>query len=152
MNFNILDYTNFKLDKSNKFNSNNVQTSFNQSNNNEKPKLVDNGVKYFFKEILKGCHNYKQNNYNGFYNLSMFLLFIVVLGVILYTRYKGNKGSKSYYEKSMKDKEYIMSKLVYYNRQNIDNQQKIRNNMITNLPDYSNHPEANLLHKKVYFS
>ena len=28
----------------------------------------------------------------------------------------------------MKDKEYIMSKLVYYNRQNIDNQQKIRNN------------------------
>ena len=152
MNFNILDYTNFKLDKSNKFNSNNVQSSFNQSNNNEKPKLVDNGVKYFFKEILKGCHNYKQNNYNSFYNLSMFLLFIVVLGVILYTRYKGNKNSKSYYEKSMKDKEYIMSKLVYYNRQNIDNQQKIRNNMITNLPDYSNHPEANLLHKKVYFS
>ena len=139
MNFNILDYTNFKLDKSNKFNSNNVQSSFNQSNNNEKPKLVDNGVKYFFKEILKGCHNYKQNNYNSFYNLSMFLLFILVLGVILYTRYKGNKNSKSYYEKSMKDKEYIMSKLVYYNRQNIDNQQKIRNNMITNLTDYINH-------------
>ena len=82
----------------------------------------------------------------------MFLLFILVLGIILYTRYKGNKGNKSYYEKSMKDKEYIMSKLVYYNRQNIDSQQKIRNNMITNLPDYSNHPEANLLHKKVYFS
>ena len=90
MNFNILDYTNFKLDKSNKFNSNNVQSSLNQSNNNEKPKLVDNGVKYFFKEILKGCHNYKQNNYNSFYNISMFLLFIVVLGVVLYTRYKGN--------------------------------------------------------------
>ena len=152
MNFNILDYTNFKLDKSNKLNSNNIPSSFNQSNTKEKPKLVDNGVKYFFKEILKGCHNYKQNNYNGFYNLSMFLLFIVVLGVVLYTRYKGNKKSKSYYEKTMKDKEYIMSKLVYYNRQNIDNQQKIRNNMITNLPDYSNHPEANLLHKKIYFS
>ena len=53
--------------------------------------------------------------------------------------------SKKYYEKSMKDKEYIMSKLVYYNRQNIDNQQKIKNNMITNLPDYSNHIEANIL-------
>ena len=152
MNFNILDYTNFKLDKSNKYISNNSQSSFNQSINNEKPKLVDNGVKYFFKEILKGCHNYKQNNYNSFYNISMFLLFIVVLGVILYTRYKGNEKSKSYYEKTMKDKEYIMSKLVYYNRQNIDNQQKMRNNMITNLPDYSNHPEANLMHKKVYFS
>ena len=152
MNFNILDYTNFKLDKFNKYNSNNSQSSFNQSNNNEKPNLVDNGVKYFFKEILKGCHNYKQNNYNNFYNISMFLLFIVVLGVVLYTRYKGNKKSKSYYEKTMEDKKYIMSKLVYYNRQNIDNQQKIKNNMITNLPDYSNHPEANLLHKKIYFS
>jgi len=147
MNFNIMDYTNFKLTKSNKSGENNFN-----SNNGEKPKLVDNGVKYFFKEILKGCHNYKQNNYNNFYNISMFLLFVVILGVILFMRYKGNKKSKYYYEKSMKDNQYIMSKLVYYNRQNIDNQQKIKNNMITNLPDYSNHVEANLLHKKVYFS
>ena len=52
----------------------------------------------------------------------------------------------------MKDNNYIMSKLVYYNRQNIDNQQKIKNNLITNLPNYGNHPEANLLHKKIYFN
>jgi len=134
---NYLDFTNFKLDKSEAI---------------HKPKLVDKGVKFFFKEVLKGCHNYKQSNYNSFFNISMFLFFIVVLGVILFIRYKGNKTSKSYYEKSMKDKEYIMSKLVYYNRQNIDNQQKIKNNMITNLPDYGNHVEANLLHKKIYFS
>jgi hypothetical protein len=141
MNFNILDYTNFKLN-----NSVNEKTTF------EKPKLVDNGVKYFFKEVLKGCHNYKQNNYNIFFNISMFLVFILVLASILYMRYKGNKSSIQYYEKSMKDKDYIMSKLIYYNRQNIDNQQKIKNNMITNLPDYSNHVEANLLHKAIYFS
>ncbi len=82
----------------------------------------------------------------------MFLLFILVLASILYMRYKGNKSTTQYYEKSMKDKDYIMSKLIYYNRQNIDNQQKIKNNMITNLPDYSNHVEANLLHKTIYFS
>ena len=135
---NYLDFTNFKLD--------------NKLEATHKPKLVAQGVKFFFKEVLKGCHNYKQSNYNSFYNISMFLFFTVVLGVILFIRYKGNKTSKSYYEKSMKDKEYIMSKLVYYNRQNIDNQQKIKNNMITNLPDYGNHVEANLLHKKIYFS
>ena len=50
----------------------------------------------------------------------------------------------------MKDKQYIMSKLVYYNRVNLDNQQKIKNNMITNLPDFSNHPEASLLHKNIF--
>ena len=82
----------------------------------------------------------------------MFIVLISTLGIILYVRYKGNSSSKKYYEKSIKDKEYIMSKLVYYNRQNIDNQQKIKNNMITNLPDYSNHVEADILHKKVYFS
>jgi cephalosporin-C deacetylase-like acetyl esterase len=82
----------------------------------------------------------------------MFAAFCFILAILLYTRYKGPHNCKSYYEKTLKDKEYIMSKLVYYNRQNLDHQQKIRNNMITNLPDYSNHPEANLLHKTVYFS
>jgi hypothetical protein len=143
MNFNILDYTNLKFKSA----KNNV----NSTNNIENPKLVDDGVKLFFKEVLKGCNKYKQANYNTFYNTIMFFGFCLILGLLLYSRYKGPNNSKSYYEKTLKDKEYIMSKLVYYNRQNIDNQQKIRNNMITNLPDYNNHPEANLLHKAVYF-
>ena len=129
--------------------------NFNNSNNNieniNKPKLIEPGVKYFFKGILKECNNYKQKNYNFIYNLSLFLLFFIILGIILFYRYKGNKTSEEKYIKNMKDKQYIMSKLVYYNRVNLDNQQKIKNNMITNLPDFSNHPEASLLHKKIYF-
>jgi hypothetical protein len=114
---------------------------------------VDNSFnENFFKEVLKGCNKYKQANYNTFYNILMFSIFCLILAILLYSRYKGPHNYKSYYEKTLKDKEYIMSKLVYYNRQNLDHQQKIRNNMITNLPDYSNHPEANLLHKTVYFS
>jgi len=145
MNFNILDYTTLKY--------NSTKNSVNSTNNNvENPKLVDVSVKLFLKEVLKGCNTYKQKNYNTFYNLMMFIGFFLVLGLILYSRYKGSRNYKSYYEKTMKDKEYIMSKLVYYNRQNLDNQQKIRNNMITNLPNYNDHPEANLVHKAVYFS
>ena len=129
--------------------------NFNNSNNNieniNKPKLIEPGVKYFFKGVLKECNNYKQKNYNFIYNLSLFLLFFIILGIILFYRYKGNKTSEEKYIKNMKDKQYIMSKLVYYNRVNLDNQQKIKNNMITNLPDFSNHPEASLLHKKIYF-
>ena len=129
--------------------------NFSNSNNNieniNKPKLIEPGVKYFFKGILKECNNYKQKNYNFIYNLSLFLLFFIILGIILFYRYKGNKTSEEKYIKNMKDKQYIMSKLVYYNRVNLDNQQKIKNNMITNLPDFSNHPEASLLHKKIYF-
>jgi len=144
MNFNILDYTNLQY--------NSIKHNTNLVNNGTNPKLVDNGVKLFFKEVLKGCNKYKQANYNTFYNILMFAAFCLILAILLYSRYMGPHNYKSYYEKTLKDKEYIMSKLVYYNRQNIDHQQKIRNNMITNLPDYSNHPEANLLHKTVYFS
>ena len=44
-----------------------------------------------------------------------------------------------------------MSKLIYYNRQNLDNQNRIKNNLITKDLDINNHPEASLLHRKIYF-
>ena len=52
----------------------------------------------------------------------------------------------------IQDNNYIMSKLVYYNKMNIDNQQNIRNNLVTNLPNnnYNQNPEAMLLHNKIY--
>ena len=134
---NINNYLNFK------------QTDNTQNIN--KPKLIEPGVNYFFRGILKECNNYKQKNYNLFYNLTLFILFFLTLGTILYYRYKGNKTSQEKYIKNIKDKQYIMSKLVYYNRANLENNQKIKNNMITNLPDFNNHPEASLLHKKIYF-
>ena len=126
--------------------------NYSDSNDNKnKPELIEPGVKYFFKGILKECHNYKQKNYNLVYNIFLFILFFSILGIILFCRYKGNKTSEEIYKKNIQDKQYIMSKLVYYNRANLENQQRIKNNMITNLPDLNNHPEASLLHRKIYF-
>ena len=129
----------------------NFNNSGDSNDNINKPKLIEPGVKYFFEVILKECHNYKQKNYNLVYNISLFILFFSILGIILFYRYKGNKTSQERYQKNLLDKQYIMSKLVYYNRANLENQQRIQNNMITNLPDFSNHPEASLLHRKIYF-
>ena len=129
----------------------NLNNSSDSIDNINKPKLIEPGVKYFFKGILKECHNYKQKNYNLVYNISLFILFFSILGIILFYRYKGNKTSQERYQKNLQDKQYIMSKLIYYNRANLENQQRIQNNMITNLPDFSNHPEASLLHRKIYF-
>jgi len=117
-----------------------------------KPKLVHTSTKFFFNKILKNCNSVKQHNYNLFYNIGMFIVFVSIFFVILYSKYKGNMTIEERYQKNTKDKQYIMSKLVYYNRQNLDNNQKIKNNMITNLPDYSDHPEASTLHKNVYFT
>tara|TARA_Y100000389_G_scaffold181453_1_gene197061 strand:+ start:1390 stop:1815 length:426 start_codon:yes stop_codon:yes gene_type:complete len=134
----------------NYLNLNNSSES-NYNNNINKPRLIEPGVKYYFKEILKECNNYKQRNFNLVYNISLFILFFSILGIILFYKYKGNKTPQERYQKNIEDKQYIMSKLVYYNRADLENKQRIQNNMITNLPDFNNHPEASLLHRKIYF-
>jgi hypothetical protein len=116
-----------------------------------RPKLIEPGVKYFFSGILKECNNYKQQNYTFIYNLSLFVLFSSILGIILIYRYKGNITVQERNKQHIENKNYIMSKLMYYNRADLENKQRVQNNMITNLPDYSNHPEASLLHNKIYF-
>ena len=87
----------------------------------------------------------------------MFLFFAITLILILKFRYKGSKKNKEYLKNKMiQDNNYIMSKLVYYNKMNIDNQQNIRNNLVTNLvtnlpnDNYNQNPEAMLLHNKIY--
>ena len=129
----------------------NLSINYNKTENNINPKLVTPNVKFFFKNVLKNCNTIKNNNFNFFYNIGLFFLFIIMLTTLLLFKYNGGKNSIQKYEKNLKDKQYIMSKLVYYNKANIENNQRIKNNMITNLPDYSNHPEAELLHKKIYF-
>ena len=129
----------------------NLNNSNYKSEDLNKPKLIDPGVKYFFKNILKECNNVKNTHNTLLYNLGLLMLFILTFGSILFFRYKNNKSKQDKYLKNLRDKQYIMSKLAYYNKADIDNKQRIKNNMITNLPDYSNHPEAELLHKKIYF-
>jgi len=123
--------------------------SYSNTNSN----LVAKNVKTFLSTNLKKCNEYKFNYYNSIYNITMFLLFIIILLIILKYRYKGSKKNKEYLKNKMiRDNNYIMSKLVYYNKVNIDNQQNIRNNLVTNIPNdnYTHNPEAILLHNKIY--
>tara|TARA_B100001769_G_scaffold275299_1_gene276958 strand:- start:2053 stop:2475 length:423 start_codon:yes stop_codon:yes gene_type:complete len=136
---NINNYLNFKQKNSN--NNNHLENT---------PNLIEPGVKYFFTNTLKSCNNYKLRNYNIFYNITCLIIFISILGIILIYKLK-NKRTTNIYEKNRKDKEYIMSKLIYYNRVNLENKKRENNQMITNLPDFNNHPEASLLHRKIYF-
>ena len=129
----------------------NLNINYNTKEIHNIPQLIAPNVKFFFKNVLKNCNNIKNNNYNLYFNVGMFILFLIILVTVLLVKYNGGKNSKQKYEKNLRDKQYIMSKLVYYNKANIENNQRIKNNMITNLPDYSNHPEAELLHKKIYF-
>lgn len=124
---------------------------FNEIDFSNKPRLVTENVKNFINFQLKKCSQKKFLENSFFYNSLLFFIFILLLSLTLIFKYKGFKNKQDIYKKNLQDKQYIMSKLIYYNRQNIDNNNRIKNNLITDLPDYSNHPEASLLHRKIYF-
>ena len=45
----------------------------------DKPKLIEPGMKYFIKESLKNCNNFR-NNYNNYViNLILLFLFLLIL-------------------------------------------------------------------------
>jgi len=143
---------NFDYIKSNAIFNNLSNKNF-DNNSYSNSNLVAKNVKAFLSNNLKKCNEYKFNYYNSIYNISMFLFFTITLILILKFRYKGSKKNKEYLKNKMiQDNNYIMSKLVYYNKMNIDNQQNIRNNLVTNLPNnnYNQNPEAMLLHNKIY--
>ena len=61
----------------------NIFNNKTEEDNTIKPKLVHSSTKFFFNKILKNCNNVKQHNYNLFYNIGMFIVFISIFFVIL---------------------------------------------------------------------
>jgi len=126
------------------------------SSNNEKatqimPKLVSNNLKNYLVNKLQECNYKKIKNNNLYFNIFFFIIFIFIFGSILIFKFKGLKDKNLHYKKQIRDKEYIMSKLIFYNKQNLENKNRSNNNLINNLPDINNYPEASLLHRKIYF-
>ena len=145
---------NYNYNNNNNLNSNNLNSNNLNSNNFDntiKPNLVSNNLKNYINLKLKKCNLSKFNISSYYYNIILFALFSLILSIILISKYKGFKSDIEIYKKNIKDKEYIMSKLIYYNRQNLDNQNRIKKNLITDLPILNNNPEASLLHRKIYF-
>ena len=105
----------------------------NVNTNDNKPKLVENNVKYFLKSVLNKCNKNKIIIYNKYYNICMFLLFTLILSSILYVKYNSVNNLQLKAQKKIKDQEYIYSKLIYYNHINNIDKQNIRNSMITNI-------------------
>jgi cell division protein YceG involved in septum cleavage len=100
----------------------------------DQPKLTEPGTKYFLTQTLKECRKFKTRNVNLFFNASMTLLLLFVVGGLLLYKYRG-KPTKAEIAKKNNDKHvYIMSKL---NQLTIA---KSKNNtdLITNIPLWNN--------------
>ena len=109
----------------------------------ETPRLVEPGMRSFIRATLKECHNFKNRHISLVYNVSLAAIFIVLCATILYFMYKGRLTPEQKEFKERKKQQYIMTKLMQLTEQ----KRRTNNSMITNLPDWSNNPEAVLLRK-----
>ena len=110
------------------------------------PSLTEPGVKYWMKQSLKECSNFKDANINYLYNIGLTILFVVGVGVFLMFNYKGNITKAEIAEKNRIKQEYIVSKL-----QQVALVKKQRSStMLTDLPTWDDHPELAVLNRKVY--
>jgi Na+-transporting NADH:ubiquinone oxidoreductase subunit NqrC len=98
----------------------------------EEPRLVENGVKYFFNETLKQCHAFKLSYRNGVFNIVLFCLFFGILACILIFKYKGKPTPLQKQEKEKEKQEYILSKIQKFQ----EHKKRAQQELITGLPHW----------------
>lgn len=99
---------------------------------NIKPMLTEPGVKYFINETLKQCHRFKEQYQNMLYNIGLFVMFLILLGILLIYKYKGKLTPDEIEEKERLKKQYILSKIRNFQDAKIRAQQEL----ITGLPHW----------------
>ena len=80
-------------------------------NDFEKPRLTEPGIKYFLNETLKQCHVYKSNYNNILINIVLLVGFLLILGAILFYKYKGRLTQVEKDRKTKEKQQYILSKV-----------------------------------------
>ena len=108
------------------------------------PILTEPGVHYFLCGILKQCREQKYAIYSKLFNLLLFLLFVLLLGSILYHRHKGKMTDKEKKTRMHNEEIYITQKIRGL-------QQKVKKNqnlIITDLPKLDS--GFDVLHKNYY--
>jgi hypothetical protein len=99
-----------------------------------KPMLTETGVTYFLNETLKQCHILKEKYYNNVFNVVLLFCFFVILGILLFYKYKGKLTTEEIEQRELEKKKYILSKIRNYQETKLRAQQQL----ITGLPHWEN--------------
>jgi len=103
--------------------------------NNEfynRPSLTEPGVKYFLNQTLKQCHIIKNKFNNTIFNIGLFILFLTILGLILFFKYKGKLTPIEIEIKNKEKQQYILSKIQNFQ----EAKKKAHQELITGLPHW----------------
>lgn len=99
---------------------------------NFKPNLVEPGVKYFLNETLKQTHLFRIKHYNSLFNIGLLGFFVLLLGIILFVKYKGRLTIVEKEKKEQDKKQYILSKI----RKLQEYKKQAHQELITGLPHW----------------
>jgi len=96
-------------------------------------KLIEQGAYLYIQNTLNSCKEHRNNIFRISLNIGVFLVFIGGLAAILWYRYKTKLSPYDDYQKQMKDQDYILSKIRFYQGHMRDIDQRSATN-ITGLP------------------
>jgi len=103
----------------------------------DRPRLIEPTSKYYMSEILHKCHDTRVSVYQYSLNIGVFIIFIVIVGLVLYYCYRSKLTPEEEYQKKMREQEYVLSKIRVYK----DHQRAIHSKSdITALPTLDNRP------------
>lgn len=100
--------------------------------NMEKPTLVEPGVKYFLKETLKQCKEFKNKYNNLLFNIGLCVGFFFILGLVLLYKYKGKLTPVEKEQKNKEKQQYILTKIKNFQ----DAKRIAQQELITGLPHW----------------
>jgi len=108
-----------------------------------KPRLTEPGVKYFLNETLKQCRVFKNSYNNLLFNISLGFAFLLVLGIILFFKYKGKPTPSEKEFKNRQKQQYILSKIQNFQ----EAKQRAHQELITGLPHWET--EYDVVNQKI---
>ena len=111
----------------------------------DKPILTEPGMKYFLSQTLKQCHVIKNNFHNLLFNIGLFVLFLFILGIFLFYKYKGRLTPAEIEHKNQEKQQYILSKIKQFQI----SKKRAHQELITGLPSWDSEFDAIHLWKSV---
>jgi hypothetical protein len=90
------------------------------------PQLVEPNIVHVMNYQLLECNKKRVMKNTIIFNVSCGILILLIIGIILYIKYKGKQDIQTTIKRENKKREYILSKLQFY--------QKQRTKEFTNMP------------------
>ena len=124
---------------------------------NSAPRLIEPGVRDYIHRSLSEYRKFKDQHMNLFFNIGLFIFFVVVVGIFFWIKYKGKPTPYEIEMKHRREREYIMSKLQLLGSMQSEEERRIHleelhkhGDLITDLPlTWHGQPEIDILHNNI---